>query len=336
MRSIAFPLGLALVTLAGCATRTAGPTALPATPPSPGQVQPPPVPTVPATGTPTARATDAPARERPAVLPCPWPQPAAPVGAAAQDTTRRWVPPCAPPEWKPPAALIPYTPPPVPDDRPRAIVDDYLKYVVTAPTPEIIARFSLDTTYYKKYADANGYPIIASGKVSDAALAIVRDQVNYMLAYRPDIREAMIAAKGRIGIMAETEYTMTIPEQRNWRVPMYLDPRLTVQERARYYEPNGMASMTAERYWNPRARHGWHFHDVCRRERARAVRHAVLGHEHLRARVLARHHGGGDRQCRSEMVPGHCRFVQGRQGRLRSRWTAEPAHGARLRRQYVQ
>ena len=54
--------------------------------------------------------------------------------------------------------------------------------------------------------------------------------------------------------MAETEYTVDVPEQRNWVVPKYLDPRLTPQERARYYEPGGLGSMTAAGYWNPRAR----------------------------------------------------------------------------------
>jgi hypothetical protein len=126
--------------------------------------------------------------------------------------------------------------------------------VVTAPPPEIIQRFALDTAFYKKYADANGYPILASVRVPDAALAIVRDQVNYMLASRPDVRDTMIAHGGRVVVMAETEYTMDVPEQRRWVVPKYLDPRLTPQERARYYEAGGLGSMTADGYWNPRAR----------------------------------------------------------------------------------
>jgi hypothetical protein len=133
-------------------------------------------------------------------------------------------------------------------------VDDYLKYVVTAPPPEIVRRFNLDTTFYKKYADANGYPILASAKVPDAALAIVRDQVNYMLAHRPDVRDTMIARGARIGIMAETEYTMDIPEQRNWTVPKFLDPRLTPGERASYYEQGGLGYRSPEGYWNGRAR----------------------------------------------------------------------------------
>ena len=178
--------------------------------------------------------------------------PPAPTGVV--DPPRARIPDCAPPGWKPPAELKGFVPPTLPADRPKAIVDDYLKYVVTAPPPEIVRRFNLDTTYYKKFADANGYPILGSAKVSDAAVAIVRDQVNYMLGNRPDIRDTMIAHGGRVVVMAETEYTMDVPEQRRWVVPKYLDPRLTVQERARYYEPGGLGSMTADGYWNPRAR----------------------------------------------------------------------------------
>jgi hypothetical protein len=142
----------------------------------------------------------------------------------------------------------------LPADRPKPLVDDYLRYVVTAPPTAIVERFKLDTSFYRKFADANGYPILASSKVPDAAVAIVRDQVNYMLGNRPDVRDTMIAHGGRVVVMAETEYTVDVPEQRGWTVPKYLDPRLTPQERARYYEPGGMGSMTAGGYWNPRAR----------------------------------------------------------------------------------
>jgi hypothetical protein len=170
------------------------------------------------------------------------------------DPPRARITDCAPPGWKPPAELRAFAAPPLPTDRPKPIVDDYLKYVVTAPPQAIVDRFKLDTAFYQKYADANGYPILASGRVSDAAVAIVRDQVNYMLGNRPAIRDTMIAHGGRVVVMAETEYTVDVPEQRGWVVPKYLDPRLTPQERARYYEPGGLGSMTAAGYWNPRAR----------------------------------------------------------------------------------
>lgn len=178
--------------------------------------------------------------------------PPLPVGVI--DPPRPRIPACAPSGWRAPAQLDSFVPPSLPTDRPKAVVDDYLAYVVTAPPPEIVERFKLDTSFYKQYADANGYPILASAKVPATALAIVRDQVNYMLGNRPDVRDTMITHGGRVVIMAETEYTMDVPEQRQWRVPMYLDPRLTPQERARYYEPGGLGSMSAERYWNTRAR----------------------------------------------------------------------------------
>lgn len=201
-------------------------------------------------------------RERPAMVECPWPmaeqpaveEPTRPRPAGVMDPPRPRIPDCYPPDWTPPEELVAYNPPELPDDRPTPIVEDYLSYVVTAPPADIVERFDLDTTYYKKYADANGYPILASARVSDAALAIVRDQVNYMLGHRPDIRETLIQYGGRIVIMAETEYTMDIPEQRSWIVPKYLDPRLTEGERAAYYEPGGLGSRSAEAYWNNRAR----------------------------------------------------------------------------------
>lgn len=205
----------------------------------------------------TAAAPARPERERPAMVACPWTMPAPDPAAlaAAPDTSRRpRIPDCHPPEWQAPSELRPYSPPPLPEDRPTPIVDDYLKYVVTEPPPHVVERLNLDTTFYRKYADANGYPVLASAKVPDAALAIVRDMVNYMLAYRPDIRDTMVANGARIGIMAETEYTMDMPEQRNWTVPRYLDPRLTPQERARYYEEGGLGSLSPEGYWNGRAR----------------------------------------------------------------------------------
>src|SRR5690606_4251967 len=149
-------------------------------------------------------------RERPAMPACPWPMPEVPdtVAAGEAGARRSRYPDCHPPAWEPPAELTPFRPPALPEDRPKPVVEDYLKYVVTAPPPAIVERFDLDTTYYKKHADANGYPILASAKVADAALALVRDQVNYMLAYRPDVRDAMIEQGARIVIMAETEYTM--------------------------------------------------------------------------------------------------------------------------------
>jgi len=192
-------------------------------------------------------------RERPAMMECPWEMPAEDRGPQ-QAGARRSIPDCYPPGWEAPAELEPYQPRPLPEDRANPVVDDYLDYVVQAPPLEVVERFDLDTAYYKKWADASGYPILASEEVPDEALAIVRDQVNYMLGNRPDVRDTLIAHGGRIVIMAETEYTMDIPEQRDWTVPKYLDPRLTEGERNGYYEEGGLGYRSPEGYWNGRAR----------------------------------------------------------------------------------
>lgn len=140
--------------------------------------------------------------------------------------------------------------------RPRAgaVISDYLAYVVVPPPPEIVQRFDLDTTFYKKYANAAGVPILGSERVPDEAIVVARDIVMHMLAARPDVRADLIARGGRVGVMAETEMTTDIPEQRDWKKPAYDDPRLTPGERARYYQPGGIASMTDREYWNRRAR----------------------------------------------------------------------------------
>jgi len=200
-----------------------------------------------------------PPRERPALVDCPWDMPAPPQVDREADSPqvasgRRVIPDCYPPGWQTPEELVDWEPPELPTDRPAPLVEDYLSHIVRPPPPELVERFQLDTTYYKKHADANGYPILASEEVPDEALAIVRDQVNYMLGFRPDVRNAMIEAGARLVIMAETEYTMDIPEQRHWIVPRYRDPRLTSGERASYYEPGGLGYRSAEAYWNARAR----------------------------------------------------------------------------------
>ena len=98
-------------------------------------------------------------------------------------------------------------------------------------------RFNLDTTFYAKYASAEGIPVIASAKVPDEALLVTRDIIRHMLRQRPDVRADIIQRGGRVGVMAVTEMTTDIPEQRDWRKPALDDRRLTDGERARYNQP---------------------------------------------------------------------------------------------------
>jgi len=129
------------------------------------------------------------------------------------------------------------------------LVASFETAMITAP-PEALG---LDP-FYRKYTDAFGIPIVSSDKVKDAALLMARDIVNYMLLKRPDIRAVMIERKSRVLVMAQTEGEMDLPERRSWTKPAIDDRRLTDRERATYNTPGGIASMTAEQYWNNRAR----------------------------------------------------------------------------------
>lgn len=108
--------------------------------------------------------------------------------------------------------------------------------------------------FYEKYADAFGIPVVSSAKVSDAALLVGRDVINYMLLKRPDVRKVMIGMKARLSIMAWSEMQTDLPEYSDWKKPDFSDGRLTPGERENYYKPGGIASMTDKGYWNERAR----------------------------------------------------------------------------------
>lgn len=131
----------------------------------------------------------------------------------------------------------------------RGIVSDYKKTMVTA-VPD---SFKLDT-FYKKYSDAYGIPIVSSEKAPDDALLMARDIVNYMLVKRPDIRKELINRHARVLVMAESEMETDLPERSSWKKPAKDDRRLTPRERENYDKPGGIASQSDREYWNKRAR----------------------------------------------------------------------------------
>lgn len=129
------------------------------------------------------------------------------------------------------------------------LITSYPAAMIAAPPAEL----KLDT-FYKKYTDAFGIPIVSSHKVPDDALLIGRDIVNYMLVKRPDVRATLVKQKARLLIMAETEMETDLPERSNWKKPTKDDRRLTPGERENYDKPGGIASMSDREYWNKRAR----------------------------------------------------------------------------------
>jgi len=69
-------------------------------------------------------------------------------------------------------------------------------------------------SFYKKYIDANGVPVISSDKVPDAALLQARKIVIQMLSdvKLPDVATTISQNKIRIAVMAKDELTTDIPE----------------------------------------------------------------------------------------------------------------------------
>lgn len=128
----------------------------------------------------------------------------------------------------------------------NAIFYDYYSATISAPPQEL----GLDP-FYKKYTDARGIPITTGGDVPDIALLVARDVVLDMLSERVDIRNYMVENGYRVGVMAVTDSTMDMPEQKDWKKPSFDDKRLTEGERERYER---IKNMTAEEYWNERAR----------------------------------------------------------------------------------
>jgi hypothetical protein len=100
---------------------------------------------------------------------------------------------------------------------------------VTPIPEEVIARYKLDTDFYKKHLDYKGFSILASAKVSDAGLYEARYLIDKLLGQREDILKALIDSGCRFMVMAPTEMTTDVPEQRRLKN----DPKTNWDRRAR-------------------------------------------------------------------------------------------------------
>jgi hypothetical protein len=105
--------------------------------------------------------------------------------------------------------------------------------------------------FYAKYVDAGGIPIVGSARVPEAALVRAREIVTAMLAGRPDLRAEMVRQGVRIGVIAEGEGIMDLPEHRHWKKPVRSDRRLTACELKTFA---AIDRMSDAQYWNARSR----------------------------------------------------------------------------------
>lgn len=67
--------------------------------------------------------------------------------------------------------------------------------------------------FYKKYVDVNGIPLVSSWRVPDSCFVAAHRTLYAMTSMlSPEIRNAMVKAHARVGIMARYEGTTDIPE----------------------------------------------------------------------------------------------------------------------------
>jgi len=103
---------------------------------------------------------------------------------------------------------------------------------VVSPVPaEIRTSFQL-AGFYQKCLDAEGLPVVSSGKVHDEALREAAWIIAHLLEGRKDIRQALVKNKVRLVVMAHDEYTTDVPEHAT------LEPRDYWDRRARGLGPS--------------------------------------------------------------------------------------------------
>ncbi|XP_035671245.1 uncharacterized protein LOC118412473 isoform X1 [Branchiostoma floridae] len=90
--------------------------------------------------------------------------------------------------------------------------DTWECYNVTSVPRAVQTELNLDRTFYQKYLHAYGIPILGSSLLPDDALRRACYDVLFMLADRRDLRDSYYNFNGRVGIMAESEVTLNIPE----------------------------------------------------------------------------------------------------------------------------
>jgi hypothetical protein len=96
---------------------------------------------------------------------------------------------------------------------------------VKSPIPaEIRTKFGLDP-FYQKVRLVEGFPIVGSAKVADAALEEAAYLMEQMLGGRHDLLTALAENKVRFTIMARTEFTTDVPEHKTLRPKRYWDRR---------------------------------------------------------------------------------------------------------------
>ena len=89
---------------------------------------------------------------------------------------------------------------------------------------DLRARLAL-TSFYAKLVDVDGFPVVSSAKVSDAALLEAAYLIDRMLHRRRDLLDAMAKNKVRFVVMAAGEMTTSVPEHSDLQPGPWWDRR---------------------------------------------------------------------------------------------------------------
>lgn len=95
---------------------------------------------------------------------------------------------------------------------------------VAEPSPELRKDFGLDP-FYTKAAMVGAFPVVSSGKVSDAALEEAANTIRSMLAKRPDVVAKLAENRIRLSVMAVSERTCDLPEHADLEPSAYWNRR---------------------------------------------------------------------------------------------------------------
>ena len=81
-------------------------------------------------------------------------------------------------------------------------------------------------TFYRKYMDVQGMPVVGSAEVADLALRRTCEIVTHVLAGRPDVVKAMVDRGMYLTIIGKDQVYTDLPENRDAPNPAYLNERV--------------------------------------------------------------------------------------------------------------
>jgi len=98
------------------------------------------------------------------------------------------------------------------------------RWQVKPPSEKLKREWKL-SPFYKKHVSVDGFPVLASERVSDYALLEAAYLIDRMVSKRPDILRAMIQSRTRFVIMGVDEMTTRIPEHSDLEPTKFWDRR---------------------------------------------------------------------------------------------------------------